>query len=317
MIVCSQTCFLNDLTQLYPREVLLKAHYYIADLTGPGNQFRHDTNDLEKQILYGEEKRLRYDQYGNFIKDDDDDTSGVSTGNPVTICEKTSFYNVTYTRGALNPTALRIRGKVGPETVAKTPEERFYNELRGPDSSIEIYGDLFKEKPKGNGLQILIWNNDELCTKFGWVVNEFLSGCFGADIIFIDAIYRTRISKNAKKQYTGNKQYALQYIQWVRDQQLMNNLEGDMTNVGLRESIANIRNRIAAQNWASLIHTYNLLWPNDPLPQGNYSEEQLKEIITHKLLQSRQPSPLDKLDNMFSVNSGNAFFQLANEYDVD
>jgi hypothetical protein len=90
-----------------------------------------------------------------------------------------------------------------------------------------------------------------------------------------------------------------------------------MTNVGLRESIANIRNRIAAQNWASLIHTYNLLWPNDPLPQGNYSEEQLKEIITHKLLQSRQPSPLDKLDNMYSANSGNAFFQLANEYDVD
>ena len=73
MIVCSQTCFLNDLTQLYPKEVLLKAHYYIADLTGPGNQFRHDTNDIEKQILYGEEKRLRYDQYGNFIKDDDED----------------------------------------------------------------------------------------------------------------------------------------------------------------------------------------------------------------------------------------------------
>jgi hypothetical protein len=317
MIVCSQTCFLNDLTQLYPREVLLKAHYYIADLTGSAGIPRSNPNNIENKILYGDQTRLRYDQYGNPVEDTQNANSedGIKIGNPTYICESASMYHITYTGGALNPTSLRIRGKVGPETRPLTPEERFYNELRSPDCSIEIYRDLFKSKPEGNGLQILIWYSDELCTKFGWIVNEYLANCFGADIIFIDAIYRTRISKHAKKQYIGNKQFGMQFVQWVRDQELLKNLEDDITNVGIRESTQNIRNRIAAQNWQSLIHTYNLLWPNDPLPQGNYSEEQLKEIITHKILQNREPSPLDKLDNLYTMNAGNAFFQMANDYD--
>lgn len=318
MIVTSQTCFLNDLTQLYPKEVLLKADYYIVDLTGPGGIPKDTPIQAENRMLVGEETRWRYNESGELVEDlDGISGNGIRTGSPTRICERASIYNVHYCKGAMNPDSMAIPGRIGPEIQARSLEERYYYDLRSEDSSVEIYKDLFKEKPTGNGLQILIWSSDTACTHYGWVLNEYLSGCFGADIIFIDAIYRTRISKHAKKQYVGNKQMGLQYVQWVRDQMLLRGFKDDTTKAGTRETVENIRNRLNMQNWASLIHTYNLLWPNDPLPQGNYSEEQLREIITHKLLQERGPSPYDALDNMCSMNAGMAFFQLANDYDKE
>jgi hypothetical protein len=51
----------------------------------------------------------------------------------------------------------------------------------------------------------------------------------------------------------------------------------------------------------------------DPLPQGNYSVEQLKEIIIYKCVGTRKPTMYDKLDNLYAAD---AFYQMANEYDL-
>ena len=75
MIVCSQTCFLNILTQMYPKETLLNAAYYIADLTGPGGMSHLNPDRIENQMMYTEETVYKYNEDGQLVK----------TGSPVKI----------------------------------------------------------------------------------------------------------------------------------------------------------------------------------------------------------------------------------------
>lgn len=309
MIVCSQTCFLNCLTQLMDKDTILKANYYMADTVGPGNIAHLNPDNANFQMMHI-----------NPNSDDDmdpvfkyEDGELVKTGQPPVICETTSQYNIKYMRGALNPSNALTHMPVGGELQPRSTEERFISRLQDIDVAVEIYEDLFYHKPKGNGLQILIYSNDKLCTKYGWIACEYLSSCFGADVIFIDAIYRTKIAKQAKRQYVGNKQYGTQFVQRIRDEKFIRSIRRAITSAGIRETVANITKDIVRLDWPSLIHAYNILWPNDPLPQGNYSEEQLREIIIHKCLEARPASPLDALDNLYA---GDAFWQMAEDYDV-
>lgn len=304
MIVCSQTCFLNILTQLYPKEVLLNAAYYIADLTGPGGMSHLNPDNIENQMMYMDETTYKYNEEGQLVK----------TGSPVKSIDTLQKYHITYTHGALNPTSLLTTTRIGPESSKLSPELRFVRSLQNTESAIEIYHDLFFSKPRGNGLQILIYTNDNLCCKFGWITCEYLSSCFGADIIYIDAKYRKKIPSQSKFEYKGNKQFALNvFIPKIRDEELLDSFARNMTNRGLDECIGNITSKLAVMGWAQLIHLYNLLWPMDPLPQGNYTTEQLREIIMHKCVGSRKPTMYDKLDNLYAAD---AFYQMANEYDL-
>lgn len=310
MIVCSQTCFLNDLTQLMDKDNILKANYYMADQTGPGNIAHLNPENANYQMMYlnpnsddDMDAIIKYNEDGQMVK----------TGQPPVICETTSQYNIKYMRGALNPSNALTHLPLGGELQPRSTEERFMSKLKESDVAVEIYEDLFYHKPKGNGLQVLVYSNDEICTKYGWIACEYLSSCFGADIIFLDAIYRTKIAKQAKKQYVGNKQYGAQFVQWIRDQKFIRGINRAITRAGIRETVANITKDLVNLTWPNLIHAYNILWPNDPLPQGNYSEEQLRELIIHKCLESRPASPLDALDNLYS---GDAFYQMAEDYDV-
>lgn len=303
MIVCSQTCFLNILTQLYPKETLTNAAYYIADLTGPGGMSHLNPNNIESQMMCTDESQYKYED-GQLVK----------VGAPVTSIDVLQKYHVTYTRGALNPTSMLTTLKMGPETSSLSPEMRYVKSLQNTDSAIEIYHDLFFSKPRGNGLQILIYSNDELCCKFGWITCEYLSSCFGADIIFIDAKYRKKIAPQSKFEYKGNKQFAMTtFIPKIRDEELLESFRNSLTRSNLRECMNNITAKLNVMNWAQLIHLHNLLWPMDPLPQGNYSVEQLKEIIMYKCVGTRQPTMYDKFDNLYAAD---AFYQMANEYDL-
>ena len=303
MIVCSQTCFLNVLTQLYSKEVLLNAAYYIADLTGPGGMSHLNPNNIENQMMYTDESVYKYNEDGQLVK----------TGSPVKSIDALQKYHVTYCRGSMNPTALMTTLKVGNEISADNPETRFIRSLQNTDSAIEIYHDLFFSKPRGNGLQILIYANDNLCCKFGWITCEYLSTCFGADIIFLDAKYRKKIAPQSRFEYKGNKEYALkEFIPKLRDIELVDSFTNNMTRTSLAECTNNITSKLNVMDWGQLIHLYNLLWPMDPLPQGNYSVEQLREIIIRKCIGTRKPNMFDKLDNLYAAD---AFYQMANEYD--
>ena len=303
MIVSSQTCFLNILTQMYPKETLLNAAYYIADLTGPGGMSHLNPNNIENQMLYTDETTYKYNEDGQLVK----------TGSPVRL-DTLQKYHITYTNGALNPTSLMTTLKLGPELSRLSPQMRFVKTLQQTECAIEIYHDLFFTKPRGNGLQILIYTNDNICCDFGWITCEYLSSCFGADIIFIDAKYRKKIAPQSKFEYKGNKEYAMNtYLPWIRDTELIDRFKTNLTHSNLRECMSNITSMLNVMNWAQLIHLYNLIWPMDPLPQGNYSVEQLKEIIIHKSLGGRKPTMYDNLDNLYAAN---AFYQMANEYDL-
>jgi len=304
MIVCSQTCFLNILTQLYPKETLVNAAYYIADLTGPGGMAHLNQNNVENQMMYMDEATYKYNEDGQLVK----------TGAPVRPIQSMQKYHVTYTGGAMNPTTLLTTLRMGPETTKLSPEMRFVKSLQNTDSAIEIYHDLFYTEPRGNGLQILIYTNDEICCKYGWITCEYLSSCWGADIMFIDAKYRKKIAPQAKFKYEGNKKFAWEkYIPWVRDQELLDSFENNLTHSNLKECMNNLTAKLNVMNWAQLIHVHNLLWPMDPLPPGNYTVEQLKEIIMHKCLSIRKPTTYDRLDNLYASD---AFYQMANEYDL-
>lgn len=305
MIVCSQTCFLNILTQLLDKDTILKATYYIADLTGPGNHPHLNPNRIENQMGSFEETRWAYSDDGQLVK----------TGNPVKSVDTLQKYHIMYTSGALNPTSLQTTVKMGPEIAEGrrlTPEERFVKTLYDPDVQSEIYNEIFYAKPRGNGLQVLIYTNDQLCTQFGWIVCEFMSKCFGADIMFLDAKYRTKIAKEAKFMYQGDKNNAIKFIAQLRDYQLIESFKTNMSKSNLRECVNNITTKLSVMNWAQLIHLHNLLWPMDPLPQGNYSDERLREIIMYKALGNRKPTAYDQLDNLCASD---AFYNMAQEYD--
>lgn len=304
MIVCSQTCFLNILTQLYPKEVLLNAAYYIADLTGPGGMSHLDPNKIENQMMSEEIVNYKYDSDGNLVQ----------TGAPVKSVDVLQKYHVNYTNGALNPTSLLTATRIGPETVKLSPEMRFVRSLQNTESAIEVYHDLFFQEPRGNGLQILIYTNDKLCCEFGWITCEYLSSCFGADIMYIDAKYRKKIAPQSKFEYKGNKEFAWNtFIPRIRDAELLDSFENNMTKSNLRECTNNITAKLNVMNWAQLIHLYELLCPMDPLPQGNYTVEQLREIIMYKCIGMRKPTMFDKFDNLYASD---AFYQMANEYDL-
>lgn len=303
MIVCSQTCFLNILTQMYPKETLLNAAYYIADLTGPGGMQHLNPNSIENQMMYTDESVYKYNEDGQLVK----------TGAPVRM-DTLQKYHITYTSGAMNPTSLMTTLKMGPESTRLSPQLRYVKSLQSTESGIEIYHDLFFTKPRGNGLQILIYTNDSLCCEFGWITCEYLSSCFGADVIFIDAKYRKKIAPQSRFEYKGNKEFAsTTYIPKIRDAELLDRFEKNLTTSNLKECMSNITSMLSVMNWQQLIHLHNLIWPMDPLPQGNYSVEQLREIIIHRCMCMRKPTAYDKLDNLYAAD---AFYQMANEYDL-
>lgn len=307
MIVCSQTCFLNILTQLYPKEVLLNAQYYIADLTGPDGIRHLNPDNIENQMMNMMEDTVqyKYNEDGELVK--------TSTGTAKSI-DTLQRYHVIYTGGCLNPTSLLTNTRIGPEVAKLSPVMRFVRSLQNTESAIEIYHDLFFQEPRGNGLQILIYSNDKICCEFGWVTCEYLSSCFGADILYIDAKYRKKIAPQSRFEYKGNKEFALKtFIPKIRDDELLASFKRNLTKSDLRECSNNISAKINVMSWESLIHLHDLLWPMDPLPQGNYTVEQLREIIMYKCIGSRKPTLYDQFDNLHAAD---AFYQMANEYDL-
>lgn len=302
MIVCSQTCFLNVLTQLYDSSVLLDATYYIADLTGPGG-VSHLGQSSEDPLMETEEITYKYNDDGQLIQ-----MKGLMS------VDTLQRHHVHYMSGALNPESLLTAFSVSLDKGSRktSEEERFITSLKQPAQMMEVYKDIYEHKLRGNGLQIVIFVNDKLCCKFGWIVCEYLSQCFGSDIIFIDAIYRKKIAKQSKQKYTGNKQFAKELIQSIKNQNLLDSFKQSMTQSSLSGSLNNMTTKLSQMKWQDLINLYNMIWPYNPLPADYYSEERLREIIIHKLMDERQPTIYDKMDNLYAADM---FYDMAKEYE--
>ena len=274
MIVVSKRAFLNILTQLMDAQSLVDANYYIADqLSRDGNVIADET----------------------YMRNPDGQLTIQPTVRQYT-SSSVSPYHLTYGTDSLSPASLN--SQIVQDTYGQPPHVVFAKYLRTPQVMIDTYNTLYAKKPVGNGLRILIFERDD-SVPFIHVVCEYLSELFGEDITFIDRIYRNDIP--GFQQYTGNKMNAVKTFQQIRENQLLLDIQNLVTTFQYGSaSRANLEVYFDAFELPALFHIYEILFPNDPLPPGQYTKDQMVYTITSRIVAQ---VPRTALSNMM-VNMG-------------
>lgn len=276
MIVTSKRCYLNILTQLMDLTTLLNANYYIADIHAPDGS----VNIME---------RMMFNEYGQLVVENGIDSS---THVPSAI----GRYNVKYGNGELDPTPFltSLLMGLGSEEVFVDPTERIIDHLNKTETMIATYNFLFRNELRGNGLQILIFNDDSVVENFVWLICEYLAKNFGCDITFIDPQYRPNVK--GMVQYVGDKIFAEKTIKDLRDAQLLIDFNNAITQASTGDCINNLTTYLTSFDAHQIVYLYNLLFPNDPLPPDNYTVDHIKQIIIGRVSQNM---PKTTLNNLF------------------
>lgn len=262
MIVTSIRCFMNVLTQLWSAEQLLNANYYICDLEGPSN-IASFTSEVNK---YG-------DQYEE---------------KPVTTVAKlidSCKYNIGYSR-VLDPETYKTRFLMGQYGDCTSAFDVFVNHLNNVETMIEVYNFIFNKRLGGNGIQILVFFDDDNLLEYGNIICQYLAKNFGVDIIFIDPQYRPNC--RGCVEYKGDVEFATKNIHDLRDVKLLNDFNRAISISDMNSSNSNIMVFLSDFNFNDLIYLYNLLYPGDPLPPGNYTEDYLRQILIERALASSE-----------------------------
>lgn len=270
MILTSKRCFLNKFIQMYPAEVILNANYYMAD---DGKKQGNKTNV---------NPNIRRNEYGEIVEDQQIEatyTSGVGVEN------MGSMYHVRRSN-ILNPEGYNAEYVMGGSTDGfNSPEERYINHLQKKDTMISVYNFLFGSQLQGNGLQILIFEDAPNIKKFGHIMCQFLSMTYGVDIIFLDPAYRPDC--RGQVHYMGNKQQGIINSKFLNDCNTVAKFEQAVSQSEYHHSLSNIQEYLGNFNAEELMNIYNLLFPDAPLPQGNYTEDQLREILIYRATAGR------------------------------
>ena len=252
----SKRVFLNVMCPLTPKSVLLNANYYIADCKSPSKV--NDETDT-----YFDEIEQRW----------------IQKSKPRTI-EATQF-NIKYGLGCLNQssyvTSLMSDG-VDPEAdVCKRIIERMYS----LNTMQEIFEDLYLAQRKGNGVLFVIYYSDEYIINFGHLTAEFLAYNFGEDITFVDPTYRSYVK--GQSVYKGDKERAKFVEAQLREASMFVGYKAALKKIENGEDIITciegLTEHMKSFTFNDCVQLYNILWPNDPLPRGNYTVEQLKDLI--------------------------------------
>lgn len=277
MIVTSYRCFLNVLTQLWTVDQLLNANYYIADCQSPSMNMSLTSS-------------IRYNEFGQLVEDADVMAAPSVSG--------LGRYNIKYSNGGLNPERYRADCLMGLNDDCSSSYDRFIKNLNNPETMMEVYNLLFRDELKGNGVQVLIYYDDPNLLDYGNIVCQYLSQNFGVDIVFIDPQYRPDCRGYAE--YRGNKELGMKTIHDIRDFALLFNFSQSVSCSSLYGSASNITVFLSEFNFNDLIYLYNLLFPDDPLPPGNYSTDHIKQIIIDRA--SRGIKPNNALSNITSLD---------------
>ena len=285
MFLTSKRCFLNVMTQFMSAEDLLNANYYIIDQRSPDRVV-----DLSDQ--------MRYNEDGQLVVEPARSNGVVSLG---------TRYNVKYGTGELDPTPFMCDMLVSVGETYADPHDRFIKHLNNTDTILSVYQFLFKSQLRGNGLQIMVIYDDNIVEKFGHVICEYLSKNFGADIKFIDPIYRKNVVGN--QEYFGDKAYAEKFIRDVRDMELLMAFHQAVSMSGYSESVSNLTVFLNSFNFHELIYLYNLVFPEAPLPPDNYTTDHLKQIIIGRVTQNM---PENRFNNLFVSDE---YIDLLSQYD--
>lgn len=268
MIVTSSRCFLNILTQLTPLDVLLNANYYMIDLlpqNGMGSQHVPQANWNEHGGL-----DVRHSQSHTMGK-----------------------YNITYGHREIDPTPYITNLSMG--NGYQNPIDDFIEHLNKTETMLATYQFIFKQPLKGNNLQILIIYNDESVIDCGHIICGYLSENFGVDITYIDPQYRPNVKGQVA--YQGNKALAAQRFRDIKNQELVSEFQIALSQTGgVSNCITQLQVFLGQFDIPMKIHIYNLLWPHEPLPPGQYSSQQLDDLIIGK---TTAHMPKAEVNNMF------------------
>ena len=266
MIVTSKRCFLNKFIQMNSAETVLNANYYMAD-------------DGKKKSTTNINPNIRRNEYGEIIEEPSGTieatyTSGVGAEN------MGSVFHIRRSN-ILNPEGYNAEYVMGQSNDGfNSPEERYINHLQQKDTMIATFNFLFGHQLQGNGLQILIFSDCANLKRFGNILCQFLSMTYGVDIVFLDPAFRPDC--RGQVNYTGNKQQGIVNSKFLMDCDTVSRFDAAIDQSRLRGTLSNVREFLQSFRGMELMNIYNLLFPNDPLPQGNYTDDQLREILIYR-----------------------------------
>ena len=266
MILCSKIAFLNVLTQLMDYDTLLGSTYYTPD-AGIMAQSRG------RAVNLGE--TYKFDASGSLVQE----TTNLSA------MTQFNIYSYCPTLDPLvfsNHISFDIAG-------ANTQEEIFVNSLKTDDSLLAVYKWFVKQVPDNDAsMRILLYENHKTLWRYGAIIADYMSSMFGFDVIYIDRIYNPHIPGN--KMYSGNAENAKRLIEYLSKKEIEDQFNNVNTlfgsgELGSDEPLNNLNTLLFDKNFPELLRIYQTLFPNEPLPAGNYTETRMREIITGKLIE--------------------------------
>jgi hypothetical protein len=248
---------------------IAEANYYICDVS----------SGMARKMSFN--KEVVYDENGHpIIKE----TPVLGGGFNI------SRFHIVYSDGSLDPRThvLNAAGAIGVDAANMQDYDAvkaFQKYLMEPSTIGQVYAWLHDpvNAPQGNGLMVIIINEEDHVRVFGHTICQFLSQCLGEDIDFIDAQMRPQLIPGYPK-YQGNKAYAERLLRDQRDYSLLSNFTQMLSSFG-SFSQQNIATFLDALNPPGLMHLYELLFPHEPLPPGNYTTDQVKKIIIGKSME--------------------------------
>lgn len=281
MFVVTKRVFLNVLTQLMDAQTLIDANYYIADQQSKDGNSGATTHE-----------EYYYNEYGELCTKPTI-ISGTSNLTP---------YHVTYGSGIMDPN--KLNSQILTSALGRTPQESYKTFLMSNDSLLDTYRFLYEKRPVGNGLRFLIFTRDT-SLPFMHIACEYISQNFGEDIVFVDREYRTDIPGFVN--YTGNKDNAMRIFPKIREYKTLKDIESLVTDYQYNmKDKANIESYFGILPIEDLFKLHEMLFPQDPLQPGNYTQDQMAYIITEKLVE-RSPKMLAEsitIDDLSGIYDG-------------
>lgn len=272
MIVTSFRCYLNVLTQLWDAKKLLGADYYIADLRSPNGNARLSEN-------------MRYNEMGQIVEDHSILNTAYDT---------IGMYSIKYGDGGLDPEPIKTDQLMGINDDHSSAYERFIKYINNPEIMLSNYNNLFKNPLRGNGLHVIIYYDFENLKEFGHIICQYLSKNFGVDIIFLDAGYIPSV--RGYDSYMGDKVTGKKTIDDLKDYDLIFRFGQALSQSDFHNNVSNLTVFLSEFGFSEIVHLYNLLFPDDPLPPGNYSIDHIRQIIIGRASQGlRETSPLSNI----------------------
>lgn len=294
MIVTSRRCLFNILFQIFPLNKMLNANYYLLDVKSQTQLDQYKNQSMAPDISI--------DDFGNYKV------------NP----SQTSLtqYHINAGRGELDPTQFMAHLITGDAWNPDDIQRIFQEYLKKPETKVTVFDFLFAQKPRGNGMQVLVIYNEDIVTNYAHTICQYLSYEFGCDINFIDPLYRPDVKGNTTYQgnfnYIGNKNRGLQLICDLKDYKLRTEFDSFLLQIqGQMNAVDQMSARLNVYDVPKLIYLYNLLFPNKPLPPNYYEHEQLKQMIISMTLNQL---PQNKFGN--NLYTTNDIQHMIDEYDA-